>query len=165
MHWRGAIPAQARPVFARRGAAQPGKYGVKAADRPGPLLRRCRGFGGELPQPGLHFQQHHPAQLLIATPDHTHAVIAMAAMQAGKHVFCQKPLSDRPKEGMPVPADLDWDLWLGPAAERPYHSGYHPMVWRCWWDFGCGMMGDRGAHTLDSVKSALKLGAPTSIEG
>ena len=64
-----------------------------------------------------------------------------------------------------MPADLDWDLWLGPAAGRPYHSGYHPRVWRCWWDFGCGMMGDRGAHTLDSVKSALKLGAPTSIEG
>jgi predicted dehydrogenase len=174
--------------------------------------------------------------VLIATPDHTHAVIAMAAMRAGKHVFCQKPLthdiyesrmlakaakeagvvtqmgiqghsqeglrlicewiwdgaigavreveawcglsyaphghakwssplSDRPTEGMPVPADLDWDLWLGPAPGRPYHKGYHPLVWRCWWDFGCGMMGDRGAHTLDSVKSALKLGAPVSIEG
>ena len=137
--------------------------------------------------------------VLIATPDHTHAVISKAAMQAGKHVFCQKPLthdvyearmlakiaketgvvtqmgiqghsqegirlicewiwagaigtisevdawcslsysphghawwssplSDRPKEGMPVPADLDWDLWIGPAPVRPYHSCYHPMV-------------------------------------
>jgi predicted dehydrogenase len=174
--------------------------------------------------------------VLIATPDHTHAAISMAAIKAGKHVFCQKPLthdvyearmlakaageagvvtqmgiqghsqeglrlicewiwagaigtvrevdawcslsyaphghawwssplSDRPREGLPVPADLDWDLWLGPAPERPYHSGYHPKVWRCWWDFGNGMMGDRGAHTLDSVFSALKLTAPTSIEG
>jgi hypothetical protein len=174
--------------------------------------------------------------VLIATPDHTHAVISMAAMQSGKHVFCQKPLThdiyesrmlakaakqagvvtqmgiqghsqeglrlicewiwdgaigpvsevdawcalsyaphghawwssplnDRPAQGMPVPKDLDWDLWLGPAAERPYHSCYHPMVWRCWWDFGCGMMGDRGAHTLDSVVTSLKLPAPTSIEG
>ena len=49
------------------------------------------------------------------------------------HSWWSSPLSDRPKEGMPVPADLDWDLWLGPAAERPYHKGYHPMVWRCWW--------------------------------
>jgi predicted dehydrogenase len=47
---------------------------------------------------------------------------------------------------------------------RPYHPAYHPAVWRCWWDFGNGMMGDRGAHTLDSVFWALKLGQPTSIE-
>jgi len=174
--------------------------------------------------------------VFIATPDHTHAVISMAAMRAGKHVFCQKPLthdvyesrmlakaakeagvvtqmgiqghsgeglrlicewiwgggigtvrevdawcglsyaphghawwssplSDRPKGGQPVPVDLDWDLWIGPAPVRPYHSCYHPMVWRCWWDFGCGMMGDRGAHTLDPVFSALKLTHPTAIEG
>ncbi|MEI6604653.1 MAG: Gfo/Idh/MocA family oxidoreductase [Verrucomicrobiota bacterium] len=174
--------------------------------------------------------------VLIATPDHTHAVISMAAMQAGKHVFCQKPLThdiyesrmlakaakqtgvvtqmgiqghsaeglrlicewiwtgaigtvrevdawcglsyaphghawwssprgERPNESLTAPAHLDWDLWLGPAPERPYHSCYHPMVWRCWWDFGSGMMGDRGAHTLDSVFTALKLSAPTSIEG
>jgi len=174
--------------------------------------------------------------VIIATPDHTHAVISMAAMQSGKHVFCQKPLthdiyesrmlakaaketgvvtqmgiqghsqeglrlicewiwdgaigtvrevdawcslsyaphghtwwssplSDRPKKGMPVPDGLPWDIWIGPQQMRPYHTCYHPAVWRCWWDFGCGMMGDRGAHTLDSVFTALKLGAPTSIEG
>ncbi|MHC4230319.1 MAG: gfo/Idh/MocA family oxidoreductase, partial [Planctomycetota bacterium] len=72
--------------------------------------------------------------------------------------------SRRPKETPPVPATLDWDLWLGPAPERPYHPAYHPAVWRCWWDFGCGMMGDRGAHTLDPVFWALKLGQPTSVE-
>ena len=40
------------------------------------------------------------------------------------------------------PAGLDWDLWLGPAPQRPYHPAYHPTAWRCWWDFGNGMMGD-----------------------
>ncbi|HOY58070.1 MAG TPA: gfo/Idh/MocA family oxidoreductase [Verrucomicrobiota bacterium] len=70
----------------------------------------------------------------------------------------------RPKETPPVPPKLNWDLWLGPAPERPYHPAYHPAVWRCWWDFGCGMMGDRGAHTLDAVVWALKLGPPASIE-
>jgi len=173
--------------------------------------------------------------VVIATPDHTHAVISMEAMRRGKHVYCQKPLthdvyesrmlakaakeagvatqmgiqghsdeggrlicewiwdgaigevtevdawcslsyypfghaywsskwSRRPKETPPVPSTLDWDLWLGPAPQRPYHPAYHPGVWRCWWDFGCGMMGDRGAHTLDPVVWALKLGHPESVE-
>jgi predicted dehydrogenase len=70
----------------------------------------------------------------------------------------------RPQDTPPVPAKLDWDLWLGPAPQRPYHRAYHPRTWRCWWDFGCGMMGDRGAHTLDPVFWALKLGAPTRVE-
>jgi predicted dehydrogenase len=173
--------------------------------------------------------------VVVATPDHTHAVISMAAIKAGKHVYCQKPLthdvcearmlaeaarkakvatqmgiqghsgegarlicewiwdgaigevrevdawcslsyypwghagwsskwSSRPSETPPVPATLNWDLWIGPAPMRPYHQAYHPAVWRCWLDFGCGMMGDRGAHTLDPVFWALKLTAPTTIE-
>jgi len=173
--------------------------------------------------------------VLIATPDHTHAVIAKAAMEAGKHVYCQKPLthdvfesrrlaqiaaetgvvtqmgiqghsmsggrevtewiqggvigevrevdawcdlsyypwghaswsspvSARPEETPAKPDGLDWDLWIGPAPMRPYHPCYHPRSWRSWWDFGCGMMGDRGAHTLDPIVRALDLGAPTSID-
>lgn len=174
--------------------------------------------------------------VVIATPDHTHAVIAKAAMEAGKHVYCQKPLTHdvfesrrlaeiaaatgvvtqmgiqghsmsggrqvaewiqagvigevrevdawcdlsyypwgheswstpvgaRPEETPPVPGTLDWDLWLGPAPLRPYHPCYHPRTWRAWLDFGCGMMGDRGAHTLDPIMWALDLDAPSSIEG
>ncbi len=72
---------------------------------------------------------------------------------------------DRPKETPPVPDTLDWDLWLGPAPQRPYNPAYLPFKWRGWWDFGTGAMGDIGCHALDPVFRALKLGAPTSIEG
>ncbi len=171
----------------------------------------------------------------IATPDHTHAVIAMAAFKAGKHVYCQKPLTHdihesrvlaeaarkyglvtqmgiqghaeegirlicewiwdgaigdihkveawcdltfyppghewwstpctgKPQETPPVPDTLAWDLWLGPAAFRPYSPCYLPGIWRNWLDFGSGMLADRGAHTLDPVFTALKLGYPSSVE-
>jgi predicted dehydrogenase len=173
--------------------------------------------------------------VVIATPDHTHAAITMAAMQLGKHVYTQKPLthtvwesrvlaraareskvttqmgiqghsgegarlicewiwagligdvrqvdawcdlsfypwghsswspkwSTRPADTPPLPPGMDWDLWIGPAAMRPYHPAYHPAVWRGWLDFGVGMMGDRGAHTLDPVAWALHLDAPSSVE-
>lgn len=173
--------------------------------------------------------------VLIATPDHTHAVIAAAAMRAGKHVFCEKPLTHdireartlariaketgvvtqmgiqghsgdgirrlrewieggvlgeirevdawcsltyyppgraywspvvlrRPTETPEPPADLNWDVWIGPAPMRPYHKAYHPGAWRAWWDFGNGMMGDRGVHTLDSAVWGLGLGKPESVE-
>jgi predicted dehydrogenase len=54
-------------------------------------------------------------------------------------------------------------LWLGPADYRDYHRTYHPGSWRAWYDFGCGMMGGRGVHTLDSVFMALKLNMPESV--
>ena len=70
----------------------------------------------------------------------------------------------RPKETPPVPATLDWDLWLGPAPLRPYHQAYLPFVWRGWWDFGTGALGDIGCHAMDPVFRALKLGAPLSVQ-
>ncbi len=71
---------------------------------------------------------------------------------------------DRPKDLPPVPASLDWELWLGPAPFRPYHPAYAPFRWRGWWDFGSGGLGDMGIHNLAPVFSALKLGAPLSVQ-
>ncbi len=165
--------------------------------------------------------------VIIATPDHTHAVISMMAMKMGIHVYCQKPLTrlvsearaltlaareynvvtqmgiqghsgeglrltsemiwdgaigpvrevhvwtdrpvwpqgmPRPQEPMPVPDTLDWDLFLGPAPERPYHSLYHPFSWRGWWDFGTGALGDIACHSFDPIFCALKLKYPISVE-
>jgi len=71
---------------------------------------------------------------------------------------------DRPKETPPIPAGLDWDLWLGAAPERPYHSCYLPGIWRSWWDFGTGGLGDFGCHYMDLPFWALKLRHPTTVE-
>jgi predicted dehydrogenase len=70
----------------------------------------------------------------------------------------------RPKDTPPVPTTLDWDLWLGPAPSRPYNPVYLPFVWRGWWDFGTGALGDIGCHAMDPVFRALKLGAPLSVQ-
>ncbi|MDR2231706.1 MAG: Gfo/Idh/MocA family oxidoreductase [Tannerella sp.] len=165
--------------------------------------------------------------VVIATPDHTHTVCAMASMQSGKHVYVQKPLTHsvyesrvlleasrrygvvtqmgneghsnvevaevceliwsgaigevtkvdawtnrpiwpqglmRPAQGQWVPETLDWDLFIGPAAMRPYNRAYHPWDWRGWWDFGTGALGDMACHVLDVVNAALKIGAPVSLE-
>ncbi|MHC4664524.1 MAG: Gfo/Idh/MocA family protein [Planctomycetota bacterium] len=165
--------------------------------------------------------------VVVATPDHTHAVISMMAIEMGKHIYCQKPLThsvyearrlteaareykvatqmgnqghsgegvrlicewiwdgaigpvrdvhawtnrpvwpqgiDRPKDVPPVPATLDWNLWLGPAPRRPYHPSYLPFNWRAWWDFGTGALGDMACHVLDPVFWALKLGYPAAVE-
>jgi predicted dehydrogenase len=172
--------------------------------------------------------------VMVATPDHSHAIISLSAMQRGKHVYCQKPLThtvreaqlmaefakkynvatqmgnqghaseetariqeliadgaigpvrevhvwtDRPMQGLfgvywpqgidrpadrpAVPEQLDWNVWLGPAPERPYHPAYHPFRWRGWWDFGTGALGDIGCHSMDSVFRALKLDYPLSVQ-
>src|SRR5579872_1745809 len=71
---------------------------------------------------------------------------------------------ERPKETEPVPEGLDWDLWLGPAPQRPFNHAYLPFVWRGWSDFGCGALGDMGSYSFDTIFRVLKLEAPLSVE-
>lgn len=163
----------------------------------------------------------------VTVPDHMHAPIAMAAMQLGKHVYCQKPLthdiyetrrltefarqnklvtqmgiqihssstyreavriiqdgtigkikevhtwssktwgdtSPRPERVDPIPADFNWDSWLGVAETRPFigEGYYHPGNWRKRLDFGTGTFGDMGCHIYDPVFKALNLTAPLSL--
>src|SRR5688500_3982631 len=61
------------------------------------------------------------------------------------------------------PPGLDWNLFLGPAREIPYHPVYHPFAWRCWVDFGVGALGDMGAHLVDQPYYALGLTQPVAI--
>ena len=67
-----------------------------------------------------------------------------------------------PTDTPPVPEGFDWDLWLGPEAERPYHPNYTHMVFRGWYDFGGGSMADMGHYSLWTVFRALELSGPTS---
>ena len=71
---------------------------------------------------------------------------------------------ERPKESQPVPDGLDWDLWLGPAPQRPFNNVYLPFSWRGWADFGCGALGDMGSYSYDTIFRVLKLEAPVSVE-
>ncbi len=72
---------------------------------------------------------------------------------------------DRPAEAQKPPASLNWELWLGPAPERPYAAGqYHPAQWRRWWDFGQGTLGDMACHYMDLPFWALNLRHPVRCE-
>ena len=165
--------------------------------------------------------------VIVSTPDHTHAPASMMAMEIGKPVYCQKPLTHHvaearamrkmakeknlvtqmgiqvhsfydyklatlliqsgiigkvstvrawspknwgfdgpePKGSDPVPENLDWNLWLGTSAERPYKEGYyHPANWRKLLDYGCGTLGDMGVHIFDTPYNALKLDVPMTIK-
>jgi len=165
--------------------------------------------------------------VVISTTDHTHAPAAIAAMQRGKHVYCEKPLAHTVEEArlmrdtyakskvatqmgtqihatdnyrrvvelvrggaigrvkhahvwcgrtirpvnpkapvQPVPSHLNWDLWLGPASERPFRNGILPgnLTWNRWWDFGNGVLGDMGSHLIDLPYWALELKHPTAVE-
>jgi predicted dehydrogenase len=86
------------------------------------------------------------------------------------HVWTNRPvwpqapnIVARPTETSPPPAHVHWDLFLGPAPERPYSAVYHPFKWRGWWDFGTGALGDMACHTANMAFMALKLGYPTSV--
>jgi predicted dehydrogenase len=164
--------------------------------------------------------------LVVATPDHMHAIPAVAAMRAGKHVYCEKPLAHdvhevrtmmdlaaknklvtqmgtqihaennyrrvveivqsgvlgpirrvhvwcakQPypdkmlsKAPVPVPSDLDYDLWLGPALARPYDPAFLPFHWRWWWDFGGGILADMACHYMDLPHWALDLRTPLTVK-
>jgi predicted dehydrogenase len=85
------------------------------------------------------------------------------------HVWTDRPGKywkqglDTPTATETPPAGLDWDLWLGPAAVRPYHRVYVPHDWRGWFDFGCGSLGDMGCHTANLPYMGLQLGLPTAV--
>ncbi len=81
------------------------------------------------------------------------------------HFWTDRPIwpqaIDRPLQEYYVPATLDWNLWLGPAPERPYNPAYEPFNWRGWWDFGTGALGDMACHIMDAAFWTLDLGSPT----
>lgn len=83
------------------------------------------------------------------------------------HIWTNRPIwpqgTGRPAEAQPVPPHVHWDLFLGPAQERPYHSAYHPFKWRGWLDFGTGALGDMACHTANMAVMALQLFDPKSI--
>jgi predicted dehydrogenase len=84
-----------------------------------------------------------------------------ASKRNGDIVF----VNERPATADPIPAGLDWDLWLGPAPNRPFNSVYFPgPKWYRWWDFGSGTMSDLGSHWNDLPFWALKLETPLTIE-
>jgi len=77
----------------------------------------------------------------------------------------QKALEERSRlADQSKPADLDWDLWLGPAPMRKYNACYVPFKWRGWWDYGTGALGDMACHIMDMPYWALDLGSPLSVE-
>ncbi len=84
------------------------------------------------------------------------------------HYWTNRPIwsqgIDRPTTAHNVPPTLDWNLWLGPAQERPYNPAYAPFNWRGWWDFGTGALGDMACHGMDAAFWVLDLHYPTRVE-
>jgi predicted dehydrogenase len=113
-------------------------------------------------QMGIQIHSHEVHRTVVAT---------IQARAVGKvkevHSWSGKKWGDknpRPDRKDPVPADLNWDFWLGVAADRPFIKGYyHPSEWRKRLDFGTGTFGDMGCHILDPVFASLALTAPKSV--
>ena len=84
------------------------------------------------------------------------------------HTWSNRPIwpqgMERPENPENVPDTLDWDLWLGLAKKRPFHSEYVPFKWRGWYDFGTGALGDMGCHQFDPIVKALKLKQPERVQ-
>lgn len=78
--------------------------------------------------------------------------------------FWPQGMTELPKGKPAVPQGFDWDLWLGPAAERDYHPDYTHTVFRGWYDFGTGALGDMGHYSFHQIFEVLKLGSPLSVE-
>lgn len=78
--------------------------------------------------------------------------------------FWPQGMTELPAGTPPVPDGLDWDLWLGPATERPYHPAYTHAVFRGWYDFGTGALGDMGHYSFHQIFEILQLGSPLSVE-
>ena len=118
--------------------------------------------------------QGHASESLRKTIDYLRSG-AIGDLQEA-HVWTDRPWwrqgLPRPEGAEQVPADLDWDSWIGPAPLRPFRHEpadnwgglYHPFNWRGWWDFGCGALGDMACHELDPVYWALEPGHPTAVE-
>lgn len=78
--------------------------------------------------------------------------------------FWPQGMTEPPQDRPPTPEGLDWNLWLGPAAERPYSPAYTHAVFRGWFDFGTGALGDMGHYSFHQIFEALRLGSPTAVE-
>lgn len=85
------------------------------------------------------------------------------------HCWTDRPIWPQglmqPKNAMQAPDMLDWDLFIGPAAMRPYNEAYTPWNWRGWWDFGTGALGDMACHIIDPICWALDLKYPIKVNG
>lgn len=78
--------------------------------------------------------------------------------------FWPQGMTDYPQETPTVPDSFDWDLWVGPAAIRPYHPAYTHTVFRGWYDFGVGALGDMGHYSFHQIFEMLQLGSPRTVE-
>lgn len=131
--------------------------------------RRLREVAAETKRVTQMGNQGHAGEGLRLTKEWIDAGVIGAVKEV--HVWSDRPGKfwdtqgkARPTDTPPVPNDLDWDLWLGPAPMRPYHPDYVPRKWRGWWDFGCGALGDMAVHNADPAFYALDLDAPEAVD-